>query len=245
MRFIRGLLLAGLAFGFLLPVSAQALSIPAIKIKVGALPEVDVAALAALVQDATNPDVYKWDLSSWANPLLQISGWHLELKEDPFVLNNISVLNPTTATQTFTFTVTLPITAFAYSQIVASSLGVTITDSITGPLPFYVAGASLKSVAPTAIYTGLINGAPALSLFPDPTTISCAATGCSTTQNAGPFNGPAAGVATSIGIQLKFDLKAGDSATITSRFEIVPEPGTLGLALSGLAGLGLLGRRRS
>lgn len=54
-------------------------------------------------------------------------------------------------------------------------------------------------------------------------------------QAAGP------GVATGIGLTIRFDLSAGDSEGVTSRFEIVPEP--MGLLLVGLGVLGIAGRR--
>jgi hypothetical protein len=91
----------------------------------------------------------------------------------------------------------------------------------------------------------------ALTLFPFSATpsISCASDGCSTTLSdplSGDFDGPAGpGVATSISIVLQFTLGPGDTAGITSRFEIIPEPATLALFASGLAGMAFFGRRRA
>jgi hypothetical protein len=182
--------------------------------------------------------------------IIRIDSWQASLKTDPFVTNNLNVTNTSSVAQTFTATVTLPIAGgFAYNQIIDSSIGITITDSITSLGGVAGDGATISSVAPNGIYRGLINGVTALTLFPNPSTISCAADGCSITSSdplSGDFDGPAGpGIATSIAITLQFTLGAGDSAGITSRFEIVPEPGTLALFASGLAGMSLLGRRRA
>jgi hypothetical protein len=186
----------------------------------------------------------EFDIDLSAGNDVKLESWNAVLKEDPYVTSNAVVTNLSNAVQTYVFTVILPISPFAYSQIVASSIGLTVTDSITTPPPF-VPGATLSSAAPQAIYTGLINGLPALTLFPDPTTLSCAAAGCSTTQSSVTFNGPAGpGVATSIALTVQFNLAPGDSGGFTSRFEIIPEPGTLLLSASGLLGISLLGRRR-
>lgn len=97
-----------------------------------------------------------------------------------------------------------------------------------------------------------MNGSTVLPLNPliNPITLAdclpfvsndCSATSSNgiASQAAGP------GVATQIGITLTFTLSPGDSAGITSRFEIVPEPSTLLLGGMGLLGLWITGRRRS
>jgi hypothetical protein len=52
-----------------------------------------------------------------------------------------------------------------------------------------------------------------------------------------------AGLVTDIQAEYQFTLSANDSASGTSRFEVVPEPVAMHLALLGIVGL-LLARRR-
>jgi hypothetical protein len=177
------------------------------------------------------------------NPVLgdgyAITGWNAFLKEDPFVTNNISLTNTTASAATFTVTLLLPISAFAYDATVASSIGVTVTDSNAS------GSASVSTASPDGIYSGTVNGSTILTLLAHSTTISCATAGCSTTvpdNSALPELAAGPGVATSIGITLKFTLSAFDSVGITSRFEIVPEPTTL--ALLGLGGIAFAAARR-
>jgi hypothetical protein len=185
----------------------------------------------------TNP----WGGTGIGIVLHEMEAW---LKEDPFVTNNITVINPMPFAQTYTFTITLPIAAFAYNATIGSSIGATVTDTTGGSV-------TASSVSPNGIYSGQVNGVTILTLMPHSTSVSCnTGTGCSTTasdNSALPQLPAGPGVANTIGIQLRFTLSAFDQAAITSRFEIinavVPEPASLTLLGAGL--VVLLARRRA
>jgi hypothetical protein len=169
-----------------------------------------------------------------------ITGMSAVLKEDPFVTSNISFINPTAFTQTYTITVNLPIAPpFDYNATIASSVGVTVTDGPGG-------GVTASAVAPEGIFEGLVNGGSILTLLA--TSVTCATNGCTaiaSDNTAVPQLPATPGSASSIGIQLKFTLTPGDQVGITSRFEIieVPEPGFLAVLGIGLIGLVATQRR--
>jgi hypothetical protein len=180
-----------------------------------------------------------------------VDSWTIELKEDPFITNNLSLTNTFGVTSTFVATVMLPIPAFAYDTVINSSVGVTVTDSNgDNTLLFDVSGA-------TPIFSGFVNlpGSTTLlamnPIFPGTlpiTTADCFPSfpGCSATSSNGVASlAVAPGVATLIGLTLTFQLSPGDSVGITSRFEIVnvPEPATAALLALGLGAALALARR--
>ena len=173
---------------------------------------------------------------------VELFDWDISLNEDPFVSSNFGFLN-TGATATFTIVSSIPIAPLAGTRIGGSSGGSVTDANFDG-----VGG--LTTVAPDALYVGLIDGVPVLvsELHADPFSVGFSFNG--ETVNIpnvsfglpGPTTiGPA--VAASIGIRNRFELTGGDSVALTNFFvvELVPEPGT-GLLLA--FGLALLSRHR-
>lgn len=189
-------------------------------------------------------ELYTWTLDE---PLtienMRIESWHMEFKTHPHVLGNMYVTNTSTTNQVFSVNALLPIPAFNYNEVINSSLGVSATDS-NGNNSLY-----FNSYGGSKVYEGLVNGAMLLDMDPDNpnplpfTTADCGGPGCSAIgNNYTPSLVVPNGTANDIGLDLRFVLSPGDSAAITSRFEIIPEPGTALLVGLGLLGLGL--RRR-
>jgi hypothetical protein len=163
----------------------------------------------------------------------------LEFDPDPFVLNNILVTNTTATTQIFSAFVGLP-TTFAGPNIISGTVRTDVIDGGGAP------GATVATVPSTPIYAAQIDGTTVATLQNH--SFSVVAPPANTASSPASF-GPmvnAVPVTTNIGIQLRFSLSAGDTASILSRFDVVavPEPATL--VLSGVVFLGFVaaGSRR-
>jgi hypothetical protein len=151
----------------------------------------------------------------------------LEFDPDPFVLNNILITNTTDSTAFYTVGIALP-TSFAAPSLIS---GTVRTDVIDGD---DVPGGAVASVPGFPIYTAQIDFNNVATLQDHPFSVTAPPAGtASLAASFGPmFN--AVPVTSSIGIQLRFSLTAGDTASILSRFDVVgipiPEPTTLCLA---------------
>ena len=170
-----------------------------------------------------------------------VNSWSSQVDVDPFVTNNLNVTNISAFTQTFDVTVTLPIAPQTPATQMQGSVGITLTNT-TGTASLTDAG--------TAIYTALIDGSPVQTLRNPAYTLSCTPPFCSISDNTDfgiptPIAGPAA--LSTIAIRLHFTLSPGDSAGLTSVFNItaVPEPMTVLMVGLGLLGLGVAGRSRA
>ena len=147
-------------------------------------------------------------LNNWAHLTIEVLQWD----PDPFVLNNILVTNTTTSMQIFSAFVGLPTTFGAPNSI----SGNVRTDVIDG-------GNDGATVATTgqALYAAQIDSVTVATLQDDPFSV-IALSGSSNTAFAsfGPSTS-AVPVLSNIGIQLRFSLTPGDTASILSRFDVV------------------------
>jgi hypothetical protein len=177
------------------------------------------------------------DLGDWS-----LDSWDLDVDPDPTISNVFSVTNNTAFTQSFVVSVLLPTgISFGPPSLIRGSIQGGATDNNFN-------GVTLSNTGTSSIYDGLIDGASVRTLFDSPTSVS----GFGSVSLVGTSFGipiqEVIAVATNatIGLTLRFDLTAGDSASFTSVFDVqpIPEPGTallLGLGLASLAA----GRRRA
>ena len=175
-----------------------------------------------------------------------VTSWNLALDPDPTVSNISSVTNNTAAVQTFVFSVTLPVSlTFGPPSFIKGSISGSATDNNNN-------GVTLATSGGISLYRALIDGSVVRTLHDDPFSASTPFASGTASIPVADFGIPiaeSAGVATTtdIGITLRFTLTPGDSAAISSVFNVepIPEPGTAILLAAGLLGLARMGRPRA
>jgi hypothetical protein len=247
-------------FAFLLALVGLSLAVLANHSEAGTISSDEIPTLTISVEGFNGPD---WEFSPAADVLSDLPGGgrklgipiaqshilgnrasvvvsQLAFDPDPFVLNNILVTNTTATPQIFSAFVGLP-TTFPGPNLISGNVRTDVIDGGGAP------GASLSSVSPTPIYAAQIDSSAVATLQDHPFSIVAPAGGSAgSAASFGPIVNTGA-VTGSIGIQLRFMLSAGDTASILSRFDVVPvpEPSTfLSGALGLMAFVGIGWRRR-
>lgn len=169
---------------------------------------------------------------------LDLDAWSLSMDSDPFVTNNFTITNTTASTQTFSLTTTIGITPVIPNGLMQGSIGFSLTDNNGGGATLSASGAS--------IYQGLIDGNVTRTLWDSPTSFF---TPFATTTANTFFGFPTREIApesidSTIGITIMFSLTAGDSASFTSNFDVVPVPLPAAIWLFGSGLLGFIGVAR-
>jgi hypothetical protein len=173
-------------------------------------------------------------------------GWDLTIKQDPYILGNLTITNLTTTTRNFNLTLALPITPAFAPSLFGGSIDATVSDRNND------GSAAIAPIAVSpSIYRGTIDGITVLSLFAVQLNCTASGGGCSANGSdsdglPGPsLAGPA--VFATIGTLLNFSLSAGDSVTFATNFTVepptpVPLPATLPMLALALGSMAL--RRR-
>ncbi len=169
--------------------------------------------------------------------------WDVTVNPDPFINSMLTIVNKTNITKHFDILFTLPVGSPFAPASMNGSMGASYEDfnGNGSPANGYV---SLTNIN----WSGRIDGTDAMFLSTFDSSCGPGSPGCSFTL-ATVSDGPSpylVGVSSNIGIHLAFDLTAGDKATFTNHFEVVPVPlpAAAWLFGSGLLGLGAFMRRR-
>ena len=172
--------------------------------------------------------------------------YDLEADGDPFIAGDFSVTNNGAVAQTinvkFSTLVTIDIPQALASY--GGSTGGSVTDA-----NFDGAG-GIATVEPTPFYQASIAGTPVLNIYDWPAAFGFGFAGETAAVPVANVGLPGATIASPVGVNIgdtimiehNFQLSPGDSASLTSFFEVVPEP--VSLVLFGLGGLALIRRRR-
>lgn len=180
------------------------------------------AAAFKLAQDGKS-----WELVTPGSIKIPGAPWltvqELRYDADPLLYGNVLVQNVSAVPQIYTFGFSLATTWPAPSLMRGS-----IDTSLIGT------DALISAVTNSSIYTAQIDFGTVRTLQDYPFMLSTPQDAVSSSAQFG-FELNNIPVNSSIGIQLRFTLSPGDTATIVSDFEVVqvPEPGTLALLLLG------------
>lgn len=163
-------------------------------------------------------------------------GWNLGIDPDPLIGGAVSVINQTDDTKNFSVLFDLDVNAPFAPGLQRGEVSYMVTD--TGGLG--EAPGDGQAAVSNLQWWGLIDGVRSLNLAL--VDASCFGPGCSVSIGpiAEAFSLYELGVTSSIGIELTFDLTAGDQLDIRTLFEVIPTtpvplPAGLVLLLSGLA----------
>jgi hypothetical protein len=174
--------------------------------------------------------------------LFTLNDWDSQFNNDPFVTNNFNVTNNSLVTLIFDVIVTQPVVVTGPQTAMSGSVGITLTNTT---------GTAVLTDASVDVYQALIDGVVVRTLLPEPYSLSCPSAFCTATDSddfgifpTPPEIGPQAN--TDIAIRIRFALSPGDSAGITSVFNIeaVPEPSPGVLLTLGLLGIAIARRSR-
>ncbi len=172
-------------------------------------------------------------------------GWDVTADVDPFVNGFFSLQNNSNIVQSYTLTVSLPITPPVVPvSTIGGSIGVTVTDANGNGV------ATVGSLGSGYVFNAANDGTTTLQLMGPGFALNAPFAGGSATASAsaGLPGGTIGSIAASgtISITHTFTLTPGDSIGLTSFYLVnpVPEPGTLALFGSGALGLLMFGRRR-
>ncbi len=195
--------------------------------------------LASNAPYTTNPDgTFDYTGTAGGSTAPWIFTWDILVNPDPLISATFGITNNTSITKHFDLLFTLPVgSPFGTPATKSGSLSAAFQDLNNSGL------VSLTNVN----WSGKIDGVDVMSLTTFDGTCGPGSPGCIGnlgTVSDGPLS--STGVNTNIGIHLAFDLTAGDKATFTTSFEVVPVPipAAAWLFGSGLLGLGALVRRR-
>lgn len=163
--------------------------------------------------------------------------WTLSMDSNPFVNNNFTIINLTGSTQIYSLTTTLGIMPVIPNGLMRGAINVSFLDNNGDGAILGTSGAP--------IYQGVVDGTVERTLwdalmnfttsFNDAASINF---GFSTRE------GVSQSIDMDIGIKIMFSLTAGDSAAVTSNFDVVPVPLPAAMWLFGSGLLGLAGVTR-